>query len=262
MSETVRMNLDILEFNSRNKSPKFHTENNSSSYARRMEWNERLFKEMQRLGWGATDLARAMGHVEDVESFSNKISKYLPKPGRKPVKQPRGTMMADMARALGVSRLYLSDGVTDLPEPNATIGDAVRESRNRIQILGMAVGGEDGRFLLNGETAGYADMPASLEAVRNAYAVYVHGESMLPRYEPGEVVFVNPNRPVRPGDYVVVQIQDGPNAEISAYVKKFVSKSSKELVLEQLNPPRGHDKFMRFPVRSVKAMHRILRGGE
>jgi SOS-response transcriptional repressor LexA len=255
------MNLDILEFNSRNKTSKFHTENNSSSYARQMEWNERLFKEMQRLGWGATDLARAMGHIDDVESFSNKISKYLPKPGRKPVKQPRGTMMADMALALGVSKIYLSEGA-DPPEPNATIGGTVREPRNRIQILGMAAGGDDGRFLLNGETAGYADMPASLEAVRTAYAVYVHGESMLPRYEPGEVVFVNPNRPVRPGDYVVAQIQDGPNAEISAYVKKFISKSSKELVLEQLNPPKEQDKLMRFPARHVKAVHRILRSGE
>ena len=253
--------MDILEFNSRCKPPDFHTENNSSSYARGMEWNERLAKELERLGWGATDLARAMGHTEDVESFSNKISKYLPKPGRKAVSQPRGTMMADIAKALGVSKIYLAEGATS-PEPNATIGGAVPETRNRVKILGMAVGGDDGKFMLNGETAGYADMPPSLEAVRGAYAVYIHGESMLPRYEPGEVVFVNPHRPPRAGDYVVAQIQDGADSDIAAYVKKFVSKSAKELVLEQLNPPRGHDKLMRFPARTVHAVHRILRGGE
>jgi len=44
------MGLDILEFNSRYKTPVFQTEKNSSSYARRMEWNDRLVDLMKERG--------------------------------------------------------------------------------------------------------------------------------------------------------------------------------------------------------------------
>ncbi len=42
------------------------------------------------------------------------------------------------------------------------------------------------------------------------------------------------------------------------YVKKFISLNQKELVLEQLNPPRGHDAIMKFPRSRVHAIHKIV----
>ena len=57
-------------------------------------------------------------------------------------------------------------------------------------ILGIAVAGKDGFFELNGEVHGYVERPAALFGVDDAYALYVEDESMVPRYMPGEIIFV------------------------------------------------------------------------
>ena len=43
----------------------------------------------------------------------------------------------------------------------------------------------------------------------NAYALRVKGDSMRPRIKPGEFVVIEPNRPVMPGEEVMVQTSDG-----------------------------------------------------
>lgn len=256
------MNLDILEFISRCKLSKFHTENNSSSYAENMEWNDRLVELLREKAWSVPDLARAIGG-SDVQALSERLYKYAKRSDEaaKPVPQPRGRMMEDIARALGVTEEFLRFGRDTLPPTNAVVGGPLPITRSRIPIYGHAAGGQDGRFILNGEKVGEIYTPPSLEAVADAYSVYVHGESMVPRYEPGEVVHVNPHRPARQGDYVVIQIRTGDD-ELAGFVKRFVSRSSKELVVEQLNPPRGHDRLMRFPSRDVVHVHKIVGSGE
>jgi phage repressor protein C with HTH and peptisase S24 domain len=121
------------------------------------------------------------------------------------------------------------------------------------------MGGPDGRFILNGETMGFILAPTSLSNIRNAYAVYVVGESMEPRYEAGEVCWVNPHIPVRAGHYVVVQIAgaaDGDPPE--GYVKRFVARTADVLRLEQFNPP----KVIEIPNEKVLSVHRIVGSGE
>nr|prf phage 16-3 repressor ORF C [Sinorhizobium meliloti] len=85
-----------------------------------------------------------------------------------------------------------------LPRPNATIGEETNmEPRKKklLPVLGEAVGGEDGEYIFNGSVLDYVDCPPSLENVPNAYAVYIDGESMVPRFRPGETVWVHPTKP-------------------------------------------------------------------
>ncbi len=90
-----------------------------------------------------------------------------------------------------------------------------------------------------------------------AYATYVHGDSMEPRYEAGEIVLVNPEKGYRKGNYVVAQVYDNDGDPPFGYVKRFVS-FGEELVLEQLNPPAEEERFMRFPKQQVVSVHRIV----
>ena len=71
-----------------------------------------------------------------------------------------------------------------------------------LPVLGTAMGGEEGAFEFNGEVVDYVRRPPGLEMARGAFAIYVQGESMAPRYEEGELVFVHPGRPARP-DFAV-----------------------------------------------------------
>src|SRR5262249_26816986 len=61
-----------------------------------------------------------------------------------------------------------------------------------IPVYGHAMGGKDGEFVLNGNQVSEVLAPPNLSHVPDAYAVYVVGDSMEPRYFAGETVFVNP----------------------------------------------------------------------
>jgi phage repressor protein C with HTH and peptisase S24 domain len=123
-----------------------------------------------------------------------------------------------------------------------------------IPVYGHAVGGKDGEFVLKGNQVSEVLAPPNLSHVPDAYAVYVVGDSMEPRYFAGETVFVNPRLPISRGSFVVAQISKGEEAEPRAYVKRFVSQDAKRLRLEQYSPK----KILEFPASAVVAIHRII----
>jgi SOS-response transcriptional repressor LexA len=141
-------------------------------------------------------------------------------------------------------------------------GNAEQRSMGRtvalVPVYGHALGGKDGEFILNGNRVSEVPAPPSLWQIPDAYAVYVAGESMEPRYFAGETVFVNPRLPISRGAFVVAQISKGGADEPHAYVKRFVSQDSRRLRLEQYNPK----KTLEFPVSAVVAIHRIVMSGE
>jgi phage repressor protein C with HTH and peptisase S24 domain len=152
--------------------------------------------------------------------------------------------------------------------PTAAVGTASGMSssighgialRTTVPAYGHARGGKDGQFVLNGNKVADVLAPPALSSVPDAYAVYVAGNSMEPRYFPGEVVFVHPRLPVRRGDFVVAQIAAGEGEPPLAYVKRFLSRNDGgNLRLEQLNPK----KTLTFPDAIVVSVHRIIMGGE
>ncbi|MFP6773260.1 MAG: S24 family peptidase [Alphaproteobacteria bacterium] len=130
---------------------------------------------------------------------------------------------------------------TELPGPPGRIQD--------LPILGHAEAGEDGTFLDNGMVTGYAGRPSNLVGVANAYALIVHNSSMRPRYEPREIVEVDPNIPVQANDYVVVQTTDD-----RAFIKLLRRRTQRAIILEQYNPP----KEIRLDPANVAVMHLIV----
>lgn len=97
--------------------------------------------------------------------------------------------------------------------------------------------------------------PLALKGAGDLYAIYFHGESMMPRYEPGEIGIVDPRRPAGPGDYVLVQLNSGNDDDVvSVLVKRLVRANARELVLEQFNPPATFT----VPRSRVARFHRIM----
>jgi phage repressor protein C with HTH and peptisase S24 domain len=141
---------------------------------------------------------------------------------------------------------------------NATISRDKPEIGPAIPLYGTAVGGVDGQFELNGNLLDRVKAPVSLYGVRDAYAVLVAGDSMEPRYEDGETVYVNPDRRPTRNDYVVAQIKTSEDGAPQAYIKKWVRWNSERLVLRQFNP----EKELEFDGRLVESVHYVLRSGE
>jgi len=71
--------------------------------------------------------------------------------------------------------------------------------------------------------------------------------------EEGLFMIIKQN-PVRPSDFVVVQVQNGEHMGIQSYIKRLARRKPDWLVLEQTNPPAT----IEIKNDAVKAVHRIL----
>lgn len=104
----------------------------------------------------------------------------------------------------------------------------------------------------------HARRPLTLENRRDIYALYFRGVSMAPRYEPGELGYVDPRRPPVSGDYVVAQLRgpDGEDGEriVTVIAKRLVRQTAGYYEFEQFNPA------LLFKVERgrVAHLHRII----
>lgn len=127
--------------------------------------------------------------------------------------------------------------------------------RRDVPVVGTVVGGSGGAFELNGSVVDYVRRPPGIERTRGVYALYVSGESMSPRYEPGDLVFLNPARPPRAGDYVVLEMfAEEPDQPGQAYIKRLRSVTPTAYIAEQFNPPAQ----IEYPIARVRQIIRII----
>lgn len=125
---------------------------------------------------------------------------------------------------------------------------------NDVELLGIAVGGDDGDFSFNGEVAGLVKRPPGLIGVKKVFALHVLSDSMVPRYDPGEIVYCGGRDPVI-GDHVVIECfpEEGASAG-KAFIKKLVKRHAGEIVVEQYNPP----KQLTFDRYAIKHLWRVI----
>ncbi|HKU65271.1 MAG TPA: S24 family peptidase, partial [Rhizomicrobium sp.] len=91
-----------------------------------------------------------------------------------------------------------------------------------------------------------------------AYAVYVVGASMEPRYHPGEVVHIHPGRPIDVGAYVLVQRRGKQGEAPLAVIKRLVKRTGAKITLEQFNPHKVFD----IKTGDIVSIHRVVGSGE
>jgi phage repressor protein C with HTH and peptisase S24 domain len=120
---------------------------------------------------------------------------------------------------------------------------------DRIPIRSGARGGIDQEMFLEDGPIGYTPRPANLGGVRSAYAIYMVGDSMEPRYEAGWLLHVNPFKPPTRGRDVVVYKEGH-----AVLIKQFVGWEGDVLVLRQLNPPDT----LRVPRDQVRECHLVV----
>ncbi len=131
---------------------------------------------------------------------------------------------------------------------------ASSEMPRDLPVLGTAAGSRSGAFQLDNVIIDYVRRPPGLIGAADVYAIYVVGDSMEPMIAAGELRFVHPHRPIHAGDVVVLQVRDGEEAPIQAYIKKLVKRGEDKVILRQFNP----DVTLEFDARSVVALHKVL----
>jgi len=147
----------------------------------------------------------------------------------------------------------LNYAATDSPGAALPKGPPMITGDRNLPILGHAKGGEDAFFIDNGEIAGYTMRPHVLDGVSDAYAVEFWDTSMEPALKHGHLGWVHPRKPVKPGDDVVVQLNDG-----QALVKTLVRRTDNHIVLRQYNPAKDF-KVERGAIKSIHLIVGTLR---
>lgn len=129
-----------------------------------------------------------------------------------------------------------------------------------VPVLGSTVGGAAGDFELNGETVDWVRRPPGIAGTKGAFALYVQGDSMVPWRKPGDLVYVNPARPPRVGDHVVVELKPTAGEPIRpAFVKLYLRHAGKAVILAQYNP-RMDD--LAIPTDRIAQILRIMEWDE
>jgi phage repressor protein C with HTH and peptisase S24 domain len=150
------------------------------------------------------------------------------------------------------------------PAPSSNVrgfaaAPAIGEWPRDLPVYGTAIGGDQnlGAFEFNvGDTIDHIRRPPRLQGVKNAFAVFAVGESMLPRIRPGGPAIVHPGVAPAPGDDVLVELK--PQAEGAAHaalIKRLVSRTESRLRLQQFNPPNDN---IIVPMKRVLRVYRIV----
>lgn len=170
----------------------------------------------------------------------------------------------DFATRMPASNVRLAEGI---PSPL----DQLHQWPRDFPVVGTALGADlhfedEGRPVLIeqteimvSDTINYIKRPPVLASAKKAYALYVVGSSMEPRFDPGTLVYVDPRRPPSINDDVVVQLRDGNGHDgddrvVCALLKRLIRRTANYIELAQYNPALT----FKVPMTQVSQIHRVV----
>ncbi len=128
--------------------------------------------------------------------------------------------------------------------PEGTVNATMAESSDKVPILSWVAAGSWSNVdsVSFGDAIGEVSRPAKLS--KNGFALIVRGESMLPKFDPDDIIYVEPETgllALKNNDLVVVQC----NGDTEATFKQLVmGEKSDEMYLRPLNPDWPEQKMM------------------
>jgi hypothetical protein len=118
-----------------------------------------------------------------------------------------------------------------------------------IDVRGVTVGGDDSYFYF-GDVIDQVRRPPGIKNAKNVAALNVSGDSMEPRFAPGELIYVQLREPA-PGDDVVVELySENEGDPAKSFLKRFVKQTGRRIHCKQFNP-MGDLEFDRGEVRHL-----------
>jgi phage repressor protein C with HTH and peptisase S24 domain len=200
---------------------------------------------LRRVGESQADLARELGLAPSA------ISRILT--GERQIKAAEAVHLANY---LGVSseevlRHATAAGTAAAPEfvrrgrPPRAAEAILTERQDMIPILGGAGPG----VLFEDQPIGRTPRPPALAGVRGAYAVYAAGDAMEPRYMPGWLLYVHPNKPVIRGRDVVIVRKDS-----TVLIGQLTGTDRGAITIRQFNPVQT----LEIPQEEMVAYHLVV----
>lgn len=148
--------------------------------------------------------------------------------------QASSKKLPEIAAALGVNVSDLDERYQPAafrPAPTFFSPDA------NMPVYAAAEGG-GGHLIVSTDPIEYVPRPHTLQAVEDAYAILIVGESMVPAFEPGDTAWVNPRLPrMRDADAIFYAL--GEAGYEKATIKRLVGWTDTDWTVKQWNPPKS-----------------------
>ena len=144
---------------------------------------------------------------------------------------PSAGLAARIEKLLGIDRRLVEKG--QQPQTRGSLG-----KRARLPIVGLPDPADEERIIIDGNARGEILAPPQLENVRGAKAVYVRGRSMEPRYYPGEVVYLRPDRAAQPRRFRPGDRQGSRLSGAIGYIRQYLGEDLVHIHLGMLNSKR------------------------
>lgn len=123
-----------------------------------------------------------------------------------------------------------------------------------VDVLGLAVGGDDADFTFNGEVVDRVRRPPGLAHLKNVFALHVIGTSMSPRYEPGELIYCGGRPPIAGEDCVIELFPTEDSPAGKGFIKRLVRRAGGKITVKQFSPETELD----FDAYAIKSLHRVI----
>jgi phage repressor protein C with HTH and peptisase S24 domain len=193
---------------------------------------DEIKRRREALGWSQSELADRSKVKQQTISWMESKREFVSK--------SLAAVVQALADAEGASRGDVMAGKSNLtvPTPAIHISTQVHKTMGLFPVFGAVEAG-GGMSIVTSDPVEYRPMPPHLGSVLDAYGVFIQGESMVPRYEPGEVVEVAPHRPMRHNIDVVLQ-STGEDGERRALVKRLLRWTDTEWHVRQYNPQKDY----------------------
>ena len=161
---------------------------------------------------------------------------------------PKGSLLVSATRlGAGAGAVSKSEGFRPPPEFFGEVDLPVY----------AAVEGGPGEMVVSTDAIDHVLRPWFLRSVKDGYAVVVTGESMVPVYEPGDMVIVNPRLPAIRGKNAIF-VADEEQGGFTATVKRLEKSTATEWHVRQWNPPEGGKQELTLPKKRWPKALRIV----
>lgn len=161
---------------------------------------------------------------------------------------------------LGVNAVWLENGsgrpmqdahIAAEIQSNVEEAPAIVGALRKLQVVGRVQAGPDGLLHIDDFAPGHGDGYMLWWATcADAYALRIRGESMSPRYLPGEFVGVDPCSDVTPNDEVIVILKDD-----RRMIKRLLWQRDDQACFESVN--KNFPNIV-FDLEEIEQMHLVL----
>lgn len=200
-----------------------------------------VFDALQKTGWSTEELAQKakIAHIK-IESLVHNMESTVPLTDQEMWRIAETADISPLEPIFGQDSDIISSQ-SRLPAPPF--------SEKNLPVYGTSKVGTESLEIDFDDAQEYVERPFNLFSVQKGYAVFVNGFSMSPRYNHGELLHVNPSRPSKPGDYIIIKCKNE-----AAVLRQLDELSQDKIKVSTLNPHKTEE----YAAKDIEFMHLII----